>query len=80
MQAESVALWLPADAVLVAVVAVAGFALFGDLYMMLARDLRWLSARSKLFRFLHLAPVGVMVVQAWRGLVCSSRSRAESRL
>ena len=70
MKAESAALWLPADAVLVVHAAFVGFVVFGQLYVMLGWALRWPSARNPLFRFLHLAAIGVVVIQAWLGLVC----------
>lgn len=70
MKTEAAVLFAPADAVLVVHVAFVGFVLIGQLYVMLGWALRWPSARNRLFRQLHLAAIGVVVLQAWMGLVC----------
>jgi hypothetical protein len=70
MNADTVAPWLPADVVLVVHVGFAGFVVFGQIYVMLGWALRWSSARNRLFRLLHLAAIGVVVIQAWLGLIC----------
>ncbi len=70
MNSEASALFVPADAVLMVHVAFVGFVVLGQLYVMLGWALRWPSARNRLFRHLHLAAIGIVVLQAWLGLVC----------
>lgn len=70
MKSEASALFVAADAVLMVHVAFVGFVVLGQLYVMLGWALGWPSARNRLFRHLHLAAIGVVVLQAWLGLVC----------
>ncbi len=70
MKGEPSALFVPADAVLLVHVAFVAFVVLGQLYVMLGWALSWPSARNRLFRHLHLAAIGVVVLQAWLGLVC----------
>ncbi len=70
MNPEPPALFVPADAVLVLHVAFVGFVVLGQVYVMLGWALRWPSARNRLFRQLHLIAIGVVVLQAWLGLIC----------
>ncbi len=70
MKGEPSALFVPADAVLLVHVAFVAFVVLGQLYVMLGWALSWRTARNRLFRHLHLAAIGVVVLQAWLGLVC----------
>ncbi len=70
MKGEASALFVPADAVLLVHVAFVAFVVLGQLYVMLGWALSWRTARNRLFRHLHLAAIGVVVLQAWLGLVC----------
>lgn len=70
MNAEHTALFVPADAVLAVHVAFVAFVVLGQVYVMIGWMLRWPSARNRLFRLLHLAAIGVVVLQAWLGLIC----------
>ncbi len=70
MRNEAGALFVAADAVLVLHVAFVAFVVLGQLYVLTGWALGWPSARNKAFRLLHLAAIGVVVLQAWLGLVC----------
>ena len=63
-------LWVAADAVLVVHAAFVAFVVLGQLYVMAGWALGWASVRNRRFRLLHLAAIGVGVLQAWLGLVC----------
>lgn len=70
MNDETAALLVPADAVLAVHVAFVAFVVLGQEYVMVGWALRWPSARNRLFRLFHLAAIGVVVLQAWLGLIC----------
>lgn len=70
MTAETGALMVAADAVLLLHFAFVAFVVLGQLYVLIGWALGWSSARNRAFRLLHLAAIGVVVLQAWLGLVC----------
>ncbi len=70
MRSETGVLFVAADAILVLHVAFVTFVVLGQLYVMAGWALGWPSARNKVFRLLHLAAIGVVVLQAWLGLAC----------
>ena len=70
MRTDSGVLFAAADAVLVLHVAFVAFVVLGQLYVLVGWALGWPSARNRTFRLLHLAAIGVVVLQAWLGLVC----------
>ncbi len=51
-------------------VAFVAFVVLGQLFVLTGWALGWSSARNKTFRLLHLAAIGVVVLQAWLGLAC----------
>ena len=61
---------LLADGVLVTHIAFVGFVVIG-LVMILLGGLRgWSWVRNRWFRRAHLAAIGIVVVQAWFGIIC----------
>lgn len=67
---EAVHYGLLADVVLVIHAAFAGFVVFGLLMILVGGSLGWRWIRNPWFRLLHLGGIGVVVVQAWLGVVC----------
>ena len=67
---EHDALIVLADTVLVVHVAFVGFVVLGQAYIMAGWAFRWPSARNRIFRVFHLIAIGVVVLQAWLGLMC----------
>jgi len=61
---------IAADVILVVHAAFIAFVVFGQIYVLLGWRMRWCSARNRLFRRLHLAAIGVVVIQAWIGFRC----------
>ncbi|HEX9582982.1 MAG TPA: DUF2784 domain-containing protein [Gammaproteobacteria bacterium] len=61
---------IAADAVLVVHAAFIAFVVFGQVYVLLGWGLGWRSARNRWFRRLHLAAIGIVVIQAWIGMTC----------
>lgn len=59
-----------ADAVLVTHVAFVAFVVFGLLAIFLGVWCRWNWIRNPWFRAAHLAGIGLVVVQAWLGIIC----------
>lgn len=59
-----------ADGVLVAHIAFVGFVVIGLLLILLGGVRRWSWVRNRWFRRAHLAAIGIVVVQAWLGIVC----------
>ena len=59
-----------ADAVLVAHVLFVGFVVGGLLLTVCGGHLGWAWIRNTWFRSTHLAAIGVVVAQAWLGMVC----------
>lgn len=61
---------LLADAVLILHVAFVGFVVVGLLLILIGGLRRWAWVRNPWFRALHLAGIGVVVAQAWAGVIC----------
>lgn len=61
---------LAADAVLFIHAAFIAFVVFGQVYVVVGWALDWRSARNRWFRRLHLAAIGIVVIQAWIGVAC----------
>lgn len=61
---------LLADAVLLVHFAVVVFVVGGLVFVLAGSTRHWRGVRSPLFRVVHLAAVGVVVVQAWLGEFC----------
>jgi hypothetical protein len=61
---------LLADVVLGLHAAFVGFVVFGQVFVLCGWALGWPSARNRTFRLLHLAAIGIVVLQAWLGLRC----------
>ena len=59
-----------ADVVLITHVAFVAFVVVGLLLILVGGCLGWGWIRNPWFRALHLAGIGVVVVQAWFGVVC----------
>ncbi len=67
---RSALLRLLADLVLVTHVAFVGFVIVGLLLIVCGGVLKWGWVRNPWFRLLHLAAIGLVVGQAWLGLIC----------
>jgi len=61
---------LLADGVLVTHVAFVGFVVIGLALILLGGLRRWSWVRNRWFRRTHLAAIGLVVVQAWLGIIC----------
>ncbi|MEZ6191267.1 MAG: DUF2784 domain-containing protein [Phycisphaerales bacterium] len=61
---------LLADLVLLIHAGFIAFVVFGLLLILLGGVLRWGWVRNRWFRAAHLAAIGVVVMQAWFGIVC----------
>lgn len=61
---------LAADALLVVHVLFVVFIVFGLLLIYAGRFLNWQWVRNRWFRLAHLVGIGIVVLQAWFGLVC----------
>lgn len=61
---------LAADALLFVHVLFVAFVVFGLLLILAGKILRWSWVRNRRFRLLHLAAIGVVVMQSWLGVVC----------
>ncbi|TAG08366.1 MAG: DUF2784 domain-containing protein [Verrucomicrobia bacterium] len=59
-----------ADGVLILHVAFVVFVVIGWLTILLGGVCRWPWIRHRLFRQLHLTAIGIVVIQAWLGIVC----------
>jgi multisubunit Na+/H+ antiporter MnhB subunit len=59
-----------ADLVLVAHVAFVAFVVFGLLLILCGGVMGWRWVRNPWFRVAHLAAIGLVVLQAWLGIVC----------
>ena len=59
-----------ADAVLVVHVAFIAFVIFGLLLTLIGGVCGWRWIRNPWFRGLHLLAIGLVVVQAWLGIIC----------
>ena len=59
-----------ADAVLAAHACVAAFVVLGLVAILVGGSLGWAAVRDPRVRALHLAAIGIVVVQAWCGVEC----------
>ncbi len=59
-----------ADLVLITHVAFVAFVIFGLLLIICGGIRKWNWIRNPWFRMAHLAAIGVVVVQAWFGVIC----------
>ena len=59
-----------ADLVLVVHVLFVAFVILGLVVVLLGSLFRWQWVRNLWFRLIHLAAIGVVVVQAWCGVIC----------
>ena len=59
-----------ADLVLLTHVLFVGFVVLGLLLIVLGGALGWGWVRYRRFRWLHLGAIGVVVLQAWLGVIC----------
>lgn len=69
MSRESLFLLL-ADVILVIHVLFVGFVVFGLAAIFAGYFLHWHWIRNRLFRILHLLAIGIVVGQAWLGVIC----------
>ncbi|MDB4584535.1 DUF2784 domain-containing protein [Draconibacterium sp.] len=68
---ESRALYsLVADAILVTHVLFVAFVVLGLLLVFVGRFLSWRWVRNPCFRVTHLLAIGIVVLQAWFGVIC----------
>ena len=70
--------WL-ADLVALVHLAYVAFVVLGEAAILLGWRLGWAWTRGRLFRLLHLAAIGLVVVESWLGLWCPL-TRLEERL
>jgi hypothetical protein len=61
---------IAADALLVAHVLFVLFIVFGLVLIFVGRFLHWPWVRNRWFRLAHLIGIGIVVLQAWFGLIC----------
>ena len=61
---------LAADALLVAHAAFVVFVIAGLVLVLLGGACRWRWVRNRCFRLVHVAAIGVVVLQSWLGIVC----------
>lgn len=61
---------LAADSILLVHVLCVVFVVLGLLVIIAGRVLGWSRVRNRWFRIVHLATVGVVVVQSWLGVIC----------
>jgi hypothetical protein len=61
---------LTADAVLFLHVLFVGFVVLGQVLILLGGGLGWAWVRNFRFRVLHLLAIGIVVAQAWLGILC----------
>jgi len=59
-----------ADALLFLHVAFVGFIVFGLLLIAAGGVMKWAWVRNPWFRILHLAGIGIVVLQSWLGMIC----------
>lgn len=69
MSDTSLLLYL-ADAILIVHVLFVLFVVIGLLAIYAGYFFHWQWVRNRLFRILHLTAIGIVVVQAWLGLIC----------
>ena len=59
-----------ADAILLLHVAFVAFVVLGLAFILTGKLLAWSWVRNRWFRLIHLASIGVVVVQSWLGVLC----------
>ncbi len=59
-----------ADGVPILHVAFVAFVVIGLLLILLGGMCKWAWVRNRCFRFCHLAAMGIVVIQAWLGIIC----------
>lgn len=69
MQSDSLLL-LAADLILFTHVLFVVFVVFGLVLILLGKPLNWAWIRNPWFRTIHLAAIGVVVLQSWLGMIC----------
>ncbi len=69
MTRESLLIFL-ADAILLVHFLFVCFVVFGLLAIYLGYFLNWAWVRNRLFRITHLIAIGIVVLQAWLGVIC----------
>lgn len=67
---RSAILQVVADILLMTHVAFVAFVIFGLLLIVCGGIRRWNWIRNPWFRLMHLVAIGVVVVQAWLGVIC----------
>lgn len=61
---------IAADIVLFVHVLFVAFVVVGFLLVLLGGVMRWQWVRNKWFRYSHLLGIGIVVLQAWLGMIC----------
>lgn len=61
---------LAADALLLVHAMFVFFVVFGLVLILVGKLLNWTWVRNPLFRIVHLAAIGVVVLQSWLGIIC----------
>jgi len=67
---EGVRYLLAADLVLIVHVLFVAFVVLGVVFILLGKLLSWSWVRNPWFRSAHLAGIGIVVLQAWLGVIC----------
>lgn len=70
MRASPTLYLLAADAVLFTHVLFVGFVIAGLVLVLIGKPLQWTWIRNPWFRILHLAAIGIVVLQSWFGVIC----------
>ena len=61
---------LAADAVLLLHTLFVAFVVFGLMLIVAGGALSWTWVRNRTFRIIHLFAIGIVVLQAWLGMIC----------
>lgn len=61
---------LAADVLLFGHVLFVAFVVFGLAFILAGKLLDWAWVRNRWFRIVHLAAIGIVVLQSWLGLIC----------
>jgi hypothetical protein len=61
---------LAADVLLLGHVLFVAFVVLGLALVLIGKSLSWTWVRNPWFRFVHLAAIGIVVLQSWIGLIC----------
>lgn len=67
---SDVAYVFAADVVLLIHVSFVAFVIFGLLLILAGRPLGWSWVRNRKFRIFHVIAIGIVVMQAWGGIIC----------